>query len=130
MVLDTSALLAVLLAEPEAESFARAIAGDAKRLLSAVSAFEAAIVIRARKGPPGARELDLLLHSAGVTTVSFDEEQVRIARAAYEKFGRGSHPAGLNLGDCASYALARISGEPLLCKGADFPRTDIRLWSA
>ena len=129
MVLDTSALLAILLAEPEAEPFARAIAGDPRRLVSALSAFEAAIVIGARKGPAGVRELDLLIHAAALSIVSFDEEQVQLARTAYEKYGKGRHPAGLNLGDCTSYALARISGEPLLCKGDDFPKTDIPLWS-
>lgn len=130
MVIDTSALIAILLAEPEAEAFARALASDPRRLVSAVSAFEAAIVIRARKGPAGVRELDLLIHSAGMSIVSFDEEQVQIARTAYEKYGKGGHPAALNLGDCSSYALARTSGEPLLCKGDDFPQTDIPLWSA
>jgi ribonuclease VapC len=130
MVLDTSALLAILLAEPEAELFARAIAGDPRRLLSTVSAFEAAIVMRSRKGPEGVRELDLLLHSAAVSIVSFDEEQVKIARKAYEEYGKGRHPAALNLGDCASYSLARISGERLLCKGADFPQTDVPRWPA
>ncbi len=130
MVIDTSALLAILLAEPEAETFARAIAGDPRRLVSAVSAFEAAIVIRSRKGPAGTRELDLLIHSAGMSIVSFDEEQVQVARAAYERYGKGRHPAALNLGDCSSYALARTSGEPLLFKGNDFSQSDIPLWSA
>jgi ribonuclease VapC len=129
MVIDTSALLAILLAEAEAEPFTRAIAGEPRRLVSAVSALEAAIVIQTRKGPAGVRELDLLVHSAAMSIVSFDDEQVQIARTAYEKYGRGRHPAALNLGDCSSYALARTSGEPLLCKGDDFPRTDIRLWS-
>lgn len=127
MVIDTSALLAILLAEPEAERFARAIAADPRRLVSAVSAFEAAIVLLARKGPAGVRELDLLTHAADLTVVGFDEEQVGIARRAYETYGKGRHPAGLNLGDCTSYALARTSGEPLLCKGSDFPQTDLAL---
>lgn len=129
MVIDTSALLAILLAEPEAELFAGAIAVDPRRLVSAVSSLEAAIVIRSRKGPAGVRELDLLTHSAGLSVVSFDEEQVQLARTAYESYGKGRHPAALNLGDCASYALARTSGEPLLCKGDDFPQTDVKLWS-
>ena len=124
MVIDSSALLAILLGEAEAESFSRAIAGDPKRLVSALSALEAAIVIRARKGPAGVRELDLLCHVAGVAIVSLDADQVLLARAAYEKFGKGHHPAALNLGDCCSYALARSSGEPLLFKGHDFSRTD------
>ncbi len=125
MVIDTSALLAILLGEPEAEAFARAIAGDAKRLVGALSALEAAIVLRTRKGSAGVRELDLLLHAARVTVVSLDTDQVLLARAAHEKFGRGRHPAALNLGDCCTYALARASGEPLLFKGNDFSQTDL-----
>ncbi|HJX29202.1 MAG TPA: type II toxin-antitoxin system VapC family toxin [Thermoanaerobaculia bacterium] len=125
MVLDASVLLAILLGEPEAADFAKAIAGDPKRLVSAISTLEAGIVIQARKGAAGARELDLLIHSAGLTIVSLDVEQVLLARGAYARFGKGIHPAGLNLGDCCSYALARSSGEPLLFKGNDFSQTDI-----
>jgi len=127
MVIDASALLAILLGEPEAEALSRAIAADAKRLVSAISVFEAAIVIRARKGPIGGRELDLLLHEATVRIVSFDADQVAIARAACEKYGKGYHPAALNLGDCCSYALSRSSGEPLLFKGDDFSKTDVAI---
>ena len=125
MVIDTSALLAILLGEPEAEDFSRSIARDPKRLVSALSALEAAIVIHARKGPGGVRELDLLLHSAGATIVSFDADQALLARSAYEKYGKGYHPAALNLGDCCSYALSFSSGEPLLFKGNDFSQTDV-----
>lgn len=125
MVIDTSALLAILLAEQEAADFSRLIAGDPKRLVSALTALEAAIVIHARKGPSGVRELDLLLHATGALVVSLDADQVLVARAAYEKYGKGHHPAGLNLGDCCSYALARTSGEPLLFKGDDFGKTDV-----
>ncbi len=125
MVIDSSALLAILLGEPEADRFARLVALDPRRLASSVSALETAIVIHARKGPAGVRELDLLLHAAGVTIVSLDAEQVLGARAAYERYGKGHHPAALNLGDCCSYALAHSSGEPLLFKGDDFARTDV-----
>jgi ribonuclease VapC len=125
MVIDTSALLAVLLHEPETSAFVIAIAQDNKRLVGALSALEAAIVISTRKGPSGARELDLLLHAIGATIVSLDADQVLLARQAYARFGRGHHRAGLNLGDCCSYALARISGEPLLFKGNDFSETDL-----
>jgi len=125
MVIDSSAVLAILLREPEAETFARAIAGDPRRLMSAVSAFETAVVVHARKGPAGVRELDLLVHAAGVKIVSFDPEQVLLARAAYEKYGKRHHPAALNLGDCCSYALAVSSGQPLLFKGGDFSQTDV-----
>jgi ribonuclease VapC len=125
MVIDTSALLAILLGEPEAEDFSKSIARDSKRLVSALSALEAAIMIHARKGPAGIRELDLLFHSAGATIVSFDADQALLARSAYEKYGKGHHPAALNLGDCCSYALSCSSGEPLLFKGNDFSRTDV-----
>jgi ribonuclease VapC len=92
MVIDTSALLAILLGEPEAEDFSRSIARDPKRLVSALSALEAAIVIHARKGPGGIRELDLLLHSTNATIVSFDAGQTLLARSAYESTGKGTTP--------------------------------------
>lgn len=125
MVIDTSAVLCVLLGEPEADRFVRAMAAGATRLMSTFSLFEAAAVIESRKGPAGGRELDLLLHEAGVAVVPFTAEQAELARDAYRRFGKGRSPAGLNLGDCAAYALARHSGEPLLYKGADFSRTDV-----
>lgn len=125
MVIDSSALIAILLGEPEAERLAGAIAQDPKRLLAAFSALEAAVVMEVKKGPAGGRELDLLLHRASIEVVSLNDEQVQIAREAYTRYGKGRHPAALNLGDCCSYALARHSGEPLLFKGRDFPRTDI-----
>lgn len=126
MVLDTSALLALLLDEPEAEAFRLAVEEDTVRLLSAATLLETAIVIEARKGEAGGRELDLLTHRAGIEVVAVDAEQVAEARRAYRRFGRGHHAAGLNYGDCFAYALARTSGEPLLFKGADFDKTDVR----
>jgi len=125
MVIDTSALLAVLLGEPEATAFAEAIAADTKRLLSAVSAVEAAIVIEARKGPAGGQEPDLLLHRIGASIVPFNQAQFEVARGAWRRFGKGNHVAGLNLGDCCTYALSRTSGEPLIFKGGDFSKTDV-----
>jgi len=125
MVLDTSALLAVLLEEPEAPGFARAIAADPRRLLSAFSALETAVVIEAKKGEGAGREFDLLVHKAGLDIVPLDSGQVELARSAWRRFGRGRHPAGLNIGDCCSYALARYTGEPLLFKGEDFGKTDV-----
>ena len=127
MVMDTSAVLAVLLGEPEAETFATAIVNDARRLLSTVSALEASIVIAARNGPDGRRELDLLLHRIGTVIVPFDQAQFEIARDAWRRFGKGNHPAGLNLGDCCSYALSKTSNEPLLFKGNDFSQTDVAI---
>jgi len=126
MVIDTSALVAILLGEPEAESFALAIAGDPKRLLSAFSALEAALVMEAKKGESAGRELDLLLHQARIEIVPVTAELFEIARSAWRKYGKGRHPAGLNIGDCCSYALAKFAGEPLLFKGNDFSQTDVK----
>lgn len=126
MVIDTSAIVGVLLGEPEAEAFIEAITADSRRLMSSFSVFEAAVVVESRKGAAGGRELDLLLHEAEVTVVPFSGEHIELARDAYRRFGKGRDPAGLNLGDCAAYALALHSGEPLLYKGDDFARTDVR----
>ena len=125
MVLDTSALLAILMDEPERHRFNRLIAADPRRLLSAPSFVETAIVIEARYGEPGGRELDLLLHRADMEIVPTDAEQAELARVAWRVYGKGRHAAGLNFGDCFSYALARASGEALLFKGEDFSHTDI-----
>ena len=125
MVLDTSALLAILFDEPESEAIRKAIEADATRLLSAGSLLETALVIETRFGPNGGRELDLLIARAGIDVVPFDAEQAMHARAAFLRWGKGRSPAGLNLGDCFSYALSRTSGEPLCFKGNDFARTDV-----
>lgn len=125
MVLDTSALLAILLNEPEAPDLASAIAADAVRLLSTATLVETSIVIEARVGEAGGRELDLLLHKAAIEVVAVDAAQAELARHAYREFGKGRHRAGLNYGDCFAYALAQSAGEPLLFKGGDFARTDV-----
>jgi ribonuclease VapC len=125
MVLDTSALLALLLDDPEAEGFRAAVEEDTTRLVSAATLIETAFVIEARKGEPGGRELDLLIQKAEVVVVPVDAEQVSEARRVYRRFGKGRHAAGLNFGDVFAYALARASGEPLLFKGDDFAKTDI-----
>lgn len=125
MVLDSSALLAILFKEPERDSFATALAEAGTRLVSSVNALEAAVVVSARKGPSGVRELDLLFHHAGIEVVSFTEAHLRLAREAWDRYGKGRHRAGLNLGDCCAYALSRHAGEPLLFKGDDFAQTDI-----
>ena len=125
MVLDTSAILALLLDEPEAEDFRAAVEDDATRLVSAATFLETALVIEARKGEPGGRELDALIQKAEVVVVAVDAEHVSEARRAYRRFGKGRHAGGLNFGDLFAYALARASGEPLLFKGDDFARTDI-----
>jgi ribonuclease VapC len=131
MVIGTSAITAILLGEPEAIRFAEVVTADPKRLMSAFSALEAGIVIEAKKGESGGREFDLLLHRAGIEIVPFNTEQYEIARIAWRAYGKGRHPAGLNIGDCCSYALAKVSSEPLLFKGDDFRKTDIPpvVWS-
>jgi ribonuclease VapC len=126
MVIDTSALIAILFGEPEAESFSQAIADDPKKLICAFNALETGIVVEAKKGEPGGRELDLLLHRARIEIVAMNVDQMELARSAWRKYGKGNHPAGLNIGDCCAYALAKYSGEPLLFKGNDFGQTDIR----
>ena len=125
MVLDSSALLAILLSEPEADRMVDAIEADSRRRISAVQLLETAIVIEARKGPAGGRELDLLLHRAQVEVVNFTAELAEAAREAWRRWGKGNHPAGLNFCDCCAYALARQLGEPLLFKGDDFGKTDV-----
>lgn len=125
MVLDTSAVLAVLFDEPERPDFVRTIARSPRTLISSATLVECSIVVEARHGEAAGRELDLLLHRAGVRTVAVDAEQALLARAAWRRYGKGRHPAGLNFGDVFSYALARAKGEALLYKGDDFAKTDI-----
>jgi ribonuclease VapC len=125
MVLDSSAVLAVLFDESERRAFTLAIEHDPRRLISAGNLLESALVAEARRGEPAGRELDLLLHRAEVQIVPVDSEQVDLARSAWRRFGKGRHPAGLNFGDCFAYALAASSGEPLLFKADDFRHTDI-----
>lgn len=125
MVIDTSALVAMLNDESDAERFEAAVEADHVRLMSTASYLETAIVIEARFGEPGGRELDLWLHRAAVDLVAVHADQADAARVAYRRYGKGRHRAGLNFGDCFSYALAKISGHPLLFKGDDFTHTDI-----
>ena len=126
MVVDTSALITILFGEPEAASFSRALADDPKRLISTFNVLETAIVVESRKGEAGSRELDLLLHRIQIEMIAMTVDQVEMARSAWRHYGKGNHPAGLNIGDCCAYALAKYSGEPLLFKGDDFRQTDIR----
>ena len=126
MVLDTSALIAILRAEPEAEQMASAMAGALKLHLSAANYVEVAAVIDASRDPVASRRFDELLHVLGVVVEPVTPAQARIARAAYRDFGRGSgHPARLNYGDCFAYALAKDLLEPLLFMGDDFGHTDL-----
>lgn len=125
MVIDTSALVAILFDEPEREELVEVIAQARRRLISAATLVEASLVVEARGGEPAGRELDLFLHRAGVDVIAVDEEQSSLARSAWRRYGKGRHPAGLNLGDLFSYALAANTDEDLLFKGDDFARTDI-----
>lgn len=125
MVIDTSALVAILSLEPEAARLAQAIEADPTRLISAATLLEAGIVMEARLGAAGGKELDLLVAKAGVVIEPLTADQASIAREAWRRFGKGRHAAALNFGDCCSYALARATGEPLLFKGTDFANTDI-----
>jgi ribonuclease VapC len=126
MVIDSSALIAILLGEPDAKVFSEAIANASKKLVSTFNALETSIVIESKKGEPGGLELDLLLHKARIEIVPLNDEQFEVARQAWRKYGKGRHPAGLNIGDCCSYALSKYFGDPLLFKGDDFSKTDIQ----
>ena len=130
MVIDTSALLAIFLAEPERKPFLDSILQSETRMISAANVLETGIVLEARRGESAGREFDLFLVRANLQIVSVDSEQAEIARSAWRKYGKGRHPAGLNFGDCFAYALAKSSGEPLLAKGTDFAATDILVWMA
>ncbi len=126
MIIDASAVIAILRDESEAVDFAEAIEGAARRRISAANFLEAAIVIDGSRDPIASRRLDDLLREAQIVVEAVTESQARIARDAYRDYGRGSgHPAQLNFGDCFAYALARATGEPLLFKGRDFESTDI-----
>ncbi|MBY3136002.1 type II toxin-antitoxin system VapC family toxin [Rhizobium laguerreae] len=126
MVIDTSAILAVLFKEPEAAEFLDRIASDPVRLVSAAGVFEASMVIETRYGETGGHELDLFLDRIDVEIVPIDAGLAEAARHAWRRYGKGRHPASLNFGDCFSYAFAAARHEPLLFKGNDFSSTDIR----
>lgn len=125
MIIDTSAILAILLGEADADLYEEAIAAAWPRRMSVVALLEAAMVIESRGGVTAGHELDVLLDKASIELVPVTPEQTTAARLAWRRFGKGNHPAGLNFGDCFAYALASTVGEPLLFKGDDFARTDI-----
>ena len=126
IAIDSSALVAILRREPEADRFLHVVAKAGARLVSTVSLLETSMVLAGRTGGAGHwAELDALVARAGMQVAAQDEHQVRAARDAFLRFGKGRHPAGLNMGDCASYALARTRGAALLFKGDDFARTDL-----
>ena len=126
MIVDTSAVLAILFNEDDAERYARAISEADSRRISAANFVEAAIVVEAQTREGGTRQFDAFFRRAGITIEPVTEEQAHVARQAYTDFGKGRHPAGLNFGDCFAYALAKVSGEPLLFKGGGFGETDVQ----
>lgn len=126
MVLDSSALLAILLREPEASAMLRALARDGTRLVGAPTLVETSAVLQARKGPGGEVALDALLERAAIEVIPFSRPAAQLARLAYGRFGKGiGDPAVLNYGDCLTYGVAMAERQPLLFKGDDFARTDV-----
>ena len=125
MIVDSSALLTVLMREPDSEHYEAAIATAANCRMSAVNVLETSIVLESRGGAAAGHELDAFLDRAGIALAPVTTEQVQAARVAWRRFGKGNHPARLNLGDCFAYALAKTAEQPLLFKGDDFSRTDI-----
>ncbi len=125
MVIDTSAILAILGNEPEATLFAEKIAASEVRYMSAASLLESAVIVESRHSAAGGQKLDELVLVAKITIEPVTADQIAIARVAYRMFGKGRHSAGLNFGDCFAYALAKSRGETLLFKGEDFSQTDL-----
>ena len=129
MVIDSSALVAIFLNEPERQAFLDHILTADKRLISAANVVESGIVLESRRGETAAREFDLFLHHASIDIVAFDATQAEHARTAYRLYGKGRHPAGLNFGDCFTYALAKVSGEAVLAKGEEFAKAGLPVCS-
>jgi ribonuclease VapC len=127
MVIDTSALVAIFMGEPERMLFLGPILQAETKLISAANSLETGIVLEAKRGEAAGREFDLFIVRAKLEVVSVDAEQTEIARSAWRKYGKGRHAASLNFGDCFAYALAKFSGEKLLAKDEDFRLTDVEL---
>lgn len=125
MIVDSSAILAILFNEPDAAAYATAIANASSCRISAANYVEAAVVVESQSPSVGGRQFDTFMRRAGITIEPVTEEHALLARQAYADFGKGRHPAGLNFGDCFSYALAKGLREPLLFKGNDFSQTDV-----
>ena len=126
MVVDSSALVAILRDEPEGPAFRNAIRTAPDRLLGAPTRVEASMVALGRRGEPGLEQMQALIERLALDVVPLSDEHATLAIEAFRRFGKGRHPAGLNYGDCFSYALAKATGEPLLFKGNDFSQTDIK----
>ena len=127
MIVDSSAIVAILLQEPGYEALIAKLAAAGVAAAGTPTLVESALVLTARLGPSGRTFLDQFLQRFGLVEVPFSEQHWRVAVDAFERFGKGRHPAGLNFGDCMSYAVARVANRPLLCIGNDFPRTDLPL---
>ena len=125
MILDTSALAAIFFGEPEADHFTEIIHDADRCLISAANFLELSMVVEGQIGTEALRQCDMFLRRAGIIIEPFTVEQAHLARQAFHDFGKGRHPAALNFGDCFAYALAKVTGEPLLFKGEDFKKTDI-----
>lgn len=125
MIVDSSAIVAILNREPDAKRYEEALAAAPEGRISVANLLEASIVVEGRGGISAGYELDLLLNRYGIEPVPVTVEQLAAARRAWRRFGKGNHPAGLNFGDCFAYALAEAAGEPLLFKGDDFALTDV-----
>lgn len=125
MIVDSSAMLAILLEEPEGRLFDVAMVGSPVCRMSSASLLETSMVLLARRGADAVRDLDLLTMRFQIEIVAFTESQARMARSAFARYGKGRHPAQLNFGDCMAYALAKETGDELLFKGTDFAQTDI-----
>jgi ribonuclease VapC len=126
MVVDASAVLAILFEEPDSDAISKSILEAGVRLISAATVLEAGIVVESRFGSAGSADLDELIRAFELVVTPVTQDQVHTGREAFRRFGKGRHAAALNFGDCFSYALAHITGEPLLFKGNDFSLTDIR----
>lgn len=125
MVVDSSAIAAILFGEPDSEFYIDALASGERQFMSAVNRMEAGMVMESRKGSAGASALAALVANAEIEVLPFDAGQAEVALAAWRRYGKGRHPAGLNLGDCAAYALAITLDQRLLYKGDDFSKTDV-----
>ncbi|HXJ44703.1 MAG TPA: type II toxin-antitoxin system VapC family toxin [Bryobacteraceae bacterium] len=130
MVVDTSALVAILQAEPERDPMLAALARDPRRLISALTVIEAGMVLEGRYGADARADLELFIFDARLEIVPLDARQAETALRAWRRYGKGRHIARLNLGDCCTYALAKATGEPILAKGNHFPQTDISVWAS
>lgn len=125
MIIDSSAVLAVLFGEADAETYEKGIAAASPCRMSVANVLETSIVVESRGGEAAGHELDVFLERAGIELIPVTTEHLEVTRRAWRRFGKGNHPAALNFGDCFAYALAKVENEPLLFKGNDFTRTDV-----